>query len=144
MNKNQLALTSLTAALPGAFLAYLMVAAFLTGFEHMAMTLQALAGLTLLVSAGVALMPVAIIVFGPKVEKPKKAEEGEEADVAEAVVPEGPDELGDDEMQLADDVFSDDELEIDDDEVMVADDDVFDDADSGEFNDFNFDDEENA
>ncbi len=120
-----------------------MVAAFLTGFEHMAMGLQALAGLTLLVSAGVSLIPVAIIVFGPKVEKPEKAEKEDGTEVAEAA-PERPDELSEDEMQLADDVFSDDELEIEEDEVMVADDDVFDDADSGEFNDFEFDEEENA
>lgn len=63
MGKLSFTLTSLIAAVPAAGLCYLLVMAFLGNFERMGTTLQAVAGLSLLGAALIALMPLGILIF---------------------------------------------------------------------------------
>lgn len=77
MSKWNLIAVSIVAAVPGAFLAYLMVSAFLSGADSMSGIMMALVGITLATSATVALTPVGIAVFGGK--QPAVAEEPETA-----------------------------------------------------------------
>lgn len=84
MSKTGLALASLAAALPGAALVYVLVMAFLNYSDRMSGALMGLAGLTLLLGAGMALMPAAVFVFGPKTAaRPADAAEDEETEAAE-------------------------------------------------------------
>lgn len=92
MNKTQISLTSLVAALPGAFLAYLMVMAFLNFAGGWSIATKGLAGLFLLIGAGLAFTPVALFVLAgpkapkaPKEEKPKEEELEAVSDAGEAV-----------------------------------------------------------
>jgi hypothetical protein len=147
LTKTNLALASLTAALPAGILAFLIVSTFLTQFEAMGGMLSALAGLTLALSALVALMPVGILVFGPKADRPAKPPKSGETPAA-AAVGAAPDELSADELESSAEFsesaleLSDASLEIDEDEVVVADDEVFDESISGEYDDFEFEPEE--
>ncbi len=97
MTKNGLLLTSLVAAIPGAWLAYLMVMAFLSYSGGPSIWSKALAGMLFVIGTLLVLMPVGIFVFaGPKAEKAPKKAEGEagkeagsavvEAESGEAVV----------------------------------------------------------
>jgi hypothetical protein len=86
VNKTNLCLTSLVAAIPGAWLAVLMVMAFLSpGAGGWSVVVKGLAGLQLLIGAALAAMPVGILVLsGPKGEKKSKqkdqpAPKGDEA-----------------------------------------------------------------
>lgn len=69
MNRNTFAAVSLIAAVPGAFMAYLLVMAFVNRFESMAGMFRIVSGLTLLVSAFLTVLPIGIIVFWPKTEE---------------------------------------------------------------------------
>lgn len=149
VNKTNLALVSLIAALPAGVLAFLLVSTFLSSFEVVSQSgiLTVVTGLTLALGSLVTLMPVAIMIFGPKSEKPAKEKPSKASESVVAVAP-ASGELSEAEMEAAD-VFSDSEMdvsdaafEIDEDEVVVADDDMFDEADTGEFDDFEFDDED--
>lgn len=89
MSKWNLIAVSIVAAVPGAFLAYLMVDAFLSGADAMSGTMMALVGITLATSATMALTPVGIAVFGGK--EPAVAEEPEAASAG----PESAEEIDD-------------------------------------------------
>lgn len=119
MSKTSLALTSLVAAVPAAFLAYLMVMTFLSRAEHMTGMMQVLAGMTLLVSAVMMAMPAGILIFGPKAGKAKKKDEEAEELLAdedeEAIGVESAAELDADEMDETV-AYESDELEADVDE----------------------------
>lgn len=120
VSKLQLVLTSLIAAIPGAFLSYLLVMTFVNRAGEMPGTLLGLAGLTLASSVTVALLPVAIAVFvssgpaKPQKKKPQK-EEAEEEDFEDEEAAEFDEDL---EVAAATDVDDavehDDELEVDD------------------------------
>ncbi len=153
MNKTNLALASLTAAIPAGVLAFLLVSTFLSSFEVVAKSgiLAAVSVLTLALGAIVTLMPVGILIFGPKTDKPEKKAPSKASQAAVAK-PGSADELSEVEMEAAD-MFSDSDMEvsdaafeldeIDEDEVVVADDDdLFEDEVSGEFEDFDFEDDE--
>lgn len=88
MSKSQLALTSLVAALPGGWLAYLMVMAYLgPGAGGWSIIVKGLTGTLLLVGATLAVMPIGILLFSgpktPKAPKKKKADPQPEAEAAE-------------------------------------------------------------
>ncbi|MEZ6055738.1 MAG: hypothetical protein R3C01_03445 [Planctomycetaceae bacterium] len=63
MTRNSLALTSLVAAIPGGFMAYLLIMAFLSNPEKMPTMLNVVNGVALLVSVLLALGPIAILLF---------------------------------------------------------------------------------
>jgi hypothetical protein len=76
VNKTNLALTSLVAAIPGAWLAVLMVMAFVSFAGGWSVTVKGLAGALLLIGGVLAVMPIGILVLGgPKTEKPAKPKE---------------------------------------------------------------------
>lgn len=77
MSKNAVCLTSIVAALPGAWVAVLVVMGFLSeGAGGWSAVIKALSGLLLLIGGSLAVMPVGILLFmGPKKEKPAKAKE---------------------------------------------------------------------
>ena len=77
VNRTGLVLVSLIITVPGAFLAVLMVMNFLQRAGDLSGMLLVLSGLTLLVSALVALAPMGILVFIPK-SKTADEEEGSE------------------------------------------------------------------
>ena len=117
MNKTQTALTSLVAAIPAAFLAYLLVMA-LTGGGLSGM-LMAVVGLTLLVAVATALTPVGIVLMWPKSPEERAAKAAGEDDVA--VVSESEVEVAEsaDDVEVAE---SEDEFEIGDDEEFADED----------------------
>lgn len=136
--KKSLSAASLIVAIPAGFLGYLLVMAFLQspGFDNMAGFFKIISGLTLTLLTITVLMPVLVLIFGPKAEavdnpadqksgqKPSD-EVGDDAGVAD-------DEFG------ADDAFAEDEgdaFEDDDDfgDDSFGDDDAFDDFDDDEF-----------
>lgn len=138
MTKTKFALTSLVAAGPAAFLAYLLVMAFLNDIQAMPMLLQVLVGITLAGCVVAALSPVGILVFAggggatkakkPKKDKKKAADEADEEDDLEEEMVVEDDEMGlggfeetedgteelnfDDEFDTAENDF-DDEFELD-------------------------------
>ncbi|NLE58079.1 MAG: hypothetical protein GX616_06955 [Planctomycetes bacterium] len=64
MTKSSSALLSLVAAVPAAFLAFLLVMAFLNHADKMGGTLNAVVGVALLAAVATALMPVGVLLFG--------------------------------------------------------------------------------
>lgn len=79
MTKNTLCLTSLVAAVPGAWLAVLMVMAFVNHSGGWSVTLQGLAGILLLIGSTLALMPVGIyVLMGPKSGKASKKKDSKD------------------------------------------------------------------
>jgi hypothetical protein len=73
VSKIGLFLTSLVAAIPGGFMAYLMVMAFLNHSGGPNMWTKALAGMLLCIGGLLGVMPVGILLFaGPKTEKQPK------------------------------------------------------------------------
>lgn len=74
MTKSALAATSLVAAVPGGFMAYLAVMAFMNHMAAMPVLLQAVVGATLLCSAMMALSPLGILLFSKGAPKAAKAE----------------------------------------------------------------------
>ncbi len=139
VSKYSLSAASLVTALPAAFLAYILVMAFLQkpGFNEMKGFFQIISGLTLLMVTLIVLMPVGILIFGkkpnavPKEDTKKKAEEGEELAVNETAEPKA--KPKDDEEDIAvddgEDVFEDDEFADEGFEDEGFDDDDFDDFD---------------
>ncbi len=103
MSKNAVCLTSIVAALPGAWVAVLVVMAFLSeGAGGWSAVIKALSGILLLIGGSLAVMPVGILLFmGPKKEKPAKVKEKAakaESEDAEAVAA-----VADEEVVEADD-----------------------------------------
>jgi hypothetical protein len=87
VSKNGLCLTAIVAAIPGAWLAVLMIMAFVNYAGGPSVTVKALAGILLLVGGALAVMPIGIFVLaGPRAEKAsrKKEAKDEEAGAAEA------------------------------------------------------------
>lgn len=84
VSKYRLSAASLVTALPAAYLAYILVMAFLQkpGFNEMKGFFQIISGLTLLMVTLVVLMPVGILIFGQKSDATpkKKAEPKEKTD----------------------------------------------------------------
>lgn len=135
MSKTSLALTSLVAALPAAYLTYIMVMTFLSHAGGMPMGLTVLAGLTLLIAVALALMPAGVMIFGEKLgaAAPKQfkqvpavdehAEESfeEEAEIAETGEFESAEEIDSGDVEAYDegDLFADTDAldEFDDDRV---------------------------
>lgn len=168
MTKSSSALLSLVAAVPAAFLAYLLVMAFVNHADTMGGTLNAVVGVALLAAAAAALMPVGILLFGgprgaakPKAAKPpkpsKKKGKEEPAEPVEAVgVAEVEEEAYVEEEQefaTAESVAMLDEFDADEDAGVAQDWDEsgegasdefeFDDALSDDELDFDFEDEDN-
>ena len=85
MTKTGLFLTSFVAAIPGAWLAYLMVMAFLNHSGGPSLWSKALAGMLFVIGTLLTLMPAGIFVFaGPRAEKaPKKPKEEAAEEAAE-------------------------------------------------------------
>lgn len=69
MTRMQTAAASLVAAVPAALLAALLVMAFLSHSENLKGAVMGVVGGALVVSAGVALMPFGILIFGGKAKK---------------------------------------------------------------------------
>lgn len=123
MTKNGLFAVSLIGAIPGAFLAYLCVMAFLNFAGGSSLLLKGLTGLLLLIGAGMPILSAATLVQGrgakgtdDAAEKAKgkaKAAVAEVEEAEEAVAVADSDELLDaDEVvddELVDDVFDEDE-----------------------------------
>jgi hypothetical protein len=66
VGRTQRALTSLVAAIPAGFLAYLLVMVFLSRADSLTMMTQIVVGVTLLCAALVALMPIGLMIFTGK------------------------------------------------------------------------------
>ena len=139
VSKYSLSAASLVTALPAAFLAYILVMAFLQkpGFNEMKGFFQIISGLTLLMVTLIVLMPVGILIFGkksnaaPKEDAKKKADDGEDLAVDETAEPKA--KSKDDEEDIAvdedEDVFEDDEFADEGFEDEGFDDEDFDDFD---------------
>ncbi len=69
VGRTQRALTSLVAAIPAGFLAYLLVMVFLSRADSLTMITQIVVGVTLLCAALVALMPIGLMIFTGKKAK---------------------------------------------------------------------------
>ena len=83
MTKTGLFVTSFVAAIPGAWLAYLMVMAFLNYSGGPSMWSKALAGMLFVIGTLLMLMPAGIFVFaGPRAEKAPKKPKGETSEEA--------------------------------------------------------------
>ncbi|MEX0701667.1 MAG: hypothetical protein WD069_06175 [Planctomycetales bacterium] len=115
MSKLSLCLTSLVAAIPGGILAALMVMTIVAKFGEMPTSFTVLASIVLAVCAFVAVLPLGILIFGPRrpgeaAEKKAAAAADEEAD---EYVPE--EALGEDEFATAEietsDEFPEEEFE---------------------------------
>jgi hypothetical protein len=159
---------SLVAAVPAAFLAFLLVMAFLNHADGMGGTLNAVVGVALLAAVATALMPVGILLFGgpkapakpkaakaPKPSKKKgKDEPAEEEEDAAAVAPDEAEEevlVEEEEVVAAESDAMLDEFEADEDAGFeddwdetgegASDEFEFDDALSDDELDFDFDDE---
>ncbi len=123
MSKLQLPLMSLVAAIPGAYLTYLLVMVFLNHAEAMPAALTGIAGLTLLLSAFLVVMPIGAMIFGPKgASKKKKKGKGQ---------PEDEDKDDDSAAELSDEFIAEDDGDDEfssEDEFAVDDDDDFSDG----------------
>ena len=99
VGRTQRALTSLVAAIPASLLCWLLVDVFLKTADSLQTATQVVAGVTLLLAAFVALMPIGIFVLGgkkatkPDEEVADKGAAGSEDDV----------EVADDDVEVADD-----------------------------------------
>ncbi len=87
MSKLSLALVSLVAAIPGGFLIYLLVMAFLSHANDMSGTLKIIAAATLGATSFISLMPLGILLLGKKApgEKKKKAKKDKKGDASETI-----------------------------------------------------------
>lgn len=128
MSKLQLPLMSLVAAIPGGFLTYLLVMAFLNHAEAMSTPLLGVAGLTLLLSGFLTILPIGALIFGPKGASKKKAKD---EDQPEPAAEEEDEYVSDSAAELSDE-FAEDEFEEDDDEMEASGDDL----DFGEVDEF--------
>ncbi len=80
-SKIQMASVSLVGAIPGLWLSIVLVIALVSYFP-MSIMMTSLAGLTLLVSVGLAMLPVVIIVFSSKTVKDESEVGEKQSDVA--------------------------------------------------------------
>jgi len=159
-------MTSLVAAIPGAFLCYLLVASFLTRFEAMNSMFKGLSIFTLILAVLVAVLPLGIMVFykSPESAKSKSKTDKKSGDPAAGTIVDSEDDVATDESwgesgefdpeddasssefdSFADDETSDHEIvDFEDDEEDDEEDDDFEDdiTDDDELSDeFSFDDD---
>lgn len=133
----------MVAAIPAGLLAYLLVMVFLTKADGLPMILQILVGLTLACAALVALMPIALLIFGGKrapkedVDKAKSGkaakdddEEEEEVEAAEEI-----EDAGDEEASAFDIEESDADIMADSDAEISGNDSSLDEIESVDFDD---------
>lgn len=80
MSKLALAGVALVAAIPGGILGWILLSGFLNHIDKMPMALQAVSGLTLLICAGLVLLPPGVLVLGPKGPAGAKKEKAKEKD----------------------------------------------------------------
>jgi hypothetical protein len=94
MSKTQVLLASLVAAVPGAFLAYLMVMSFISYGDKSSGAMKGLAGVTLCLAAVMCALPVIVWVAGPKTPSSQAADEsrGKKDEEGEAE-PDGQDDV---------------------------------------------------
>ena len=105
MSKLGLASVSLIAAIPGGILTALLVMTFLKNSENLSGMMWAVSVPTLLTSVLVAVLPVGVLLFGPKTDAPDKAkEDGDDFGDDDELLNDGDDldEFGDDEDMVAD------------------------------------------
>ncbi|MBI5759513.1 MAG: hypothetical protein HZA46_13415 [Planctomycetales bacterium] len=88
MNKMNLSLTALIAAIPAIGLAVVLAMSFFTYADKMPGALKGLAGGTLAIVAVVALMPAAILILGAKTKKVEEAAESKTEVAEEAMADE--------------------------------------------------------
>lgn len=133
----------MVAAIPAGLLAYLLVMVFLTKADGLPMILQILVGLTLACAALVALMPIALLIFGgkkaPKADADKssaksgKAANDDDDEEVEAV--EEIEDAGDEEASAFDIEESDADIMADSDEEITSNDSSLDEIESVDFDD---------
>ncbi len=121
MSRLSLMLVSLVAAIPAGYLSYELVMTFVNRAENMVTMLHVLAGTTLAMGALLTLMPIGILLFGPKTEKPAKGEQ-EEAGAGAAEEEEIPEAELDEEEELIAEAELEDEEAVEADAVAEADD----------------------
>ncbi len=100
MGKVSFALTSLVAAIPGGFLCYLLVMAFVSHAANLQLMSQIFVGLSLLCAGTVALMPVGILIFGGRSAAKKTAAKTPAGKKSQAVADEDDAEVLDDDEDL--------------------------------------------
>lgn len=106
MNKFTYAAISLIGAIPGGYLAYLMVMAMVNHFSEMVTMMRVLTGLTLAAAAVVAVMPIGILVFA---SKPKTEEEDEDEEESASLDEDAVEDADPDAFQA--EAFDDDDAE---------------------------------
>lgn len=105
MSKTGLCLSSLVAAVPGAWLAVVIVMAFVSYAGGWSITVKGLAGSLLLIGSSLAVMPIGILLFaGPKAEKPAKQKDKPAKAKADEVEPQAA-VVVDDDFESADATF---------------------------------------
>jgi hypothetical protein len=102
VTKSALAATSLVAAVPGGFMAYLAVMAFLNHLDGMPTMLMVVTGTALAFSALMALTPVGILLFSKGTPKPDKKEESGLAETAAVATVPARDSTAEEESEAAD------------------------------------------
>lgn len=114
MSKLGLALASLVAAIPGVILTVLLVMTFLNNADNLSGMMWAISVPTLLTSVLVAVIPVGVMLFGPKAETSDDDEANEVGDKDKSLADDAADDdLGEDEDLVAD---AGDELSMEDDD----------------------------
>ena len=103
-SKIQMASVSLVGAIPGLCLSIVLVSALVSYFGKMSIMMTSLAGLTLLASVGLTMLPVVILVFSSKTVKDESKVDEKQSDAAAAAVAEKEELIAaDDEQKLAPD-----------------------------------------
>ena len=127
-SKFQMASVSLVGAIPGLCLSIVLVIALVNYFP-MTIMMTSLAGLTLLVSVGMAMLPVVIMVFGSKTVKDETEEDEKQTEDADAAAEEEEFDVDEDAADEPDNLSDDDFVEPDgdaDDVFMEGDEEEFD------------------
>lgn len=126
VSKMNLSLVSLVAAIPAGFLAFLLVNVFLTyagasspaGLQTTIPTMAyVFVGLALATSAVLVLMPIGVVVLGPKSEKKAKPAKDDDVDSGELETTAAAGEGISDEIEVDDDIEVE---EVEDDELLVS------------------------
>ncbi len=106
MGKVSFALTSLVAAIPGGFLCYLLVMAFVSHAANLQLMSQIFVGLSLLCAGTVALMPVGILIFGGRSAGKKTAAKSPSGKKSQAVADEDDAEVldADEDLEIEEDL----------------------------------------
>jgi len=124
VSKLQLFLVSLIGAIPGAFLAFLSVMAFLNYAGGSSMLLKAITGLLAAVGACMPILSAMILLSGRGSGKPAKEDAAKPAAAKEAPAAERPSSSGDS-RDSTESVASGDSFELDSEEPFTLDEDVF-------------------